>query len=203
MHKLKRMIVLAGAPLLLLSAAAGPVLAETSMGSTSNTTTSTTSTEAQKTEAAKKLAADKARLERDKNKLQTDKLKVCQAREANIDKRMDHIASQGQKRYNVITTIAERTEKFYTTKGKTLAGYDQLVAAINVKKIAAQAAIDNVKAAKVSFKCDGSDPKGAAASFKTKVKAMDSALKDYRSAVKNLIVGVKSVQGTTSSEGSH
>ncbi len=209
MRKFKKWMIVGTTPLVIMAVGV-PVAAESSMTSTGQTTTSTTSSETQKAEAAKKLAADKAKvaadrakLEKDKNKLKEDKLKVCQQREANIDKTMDRIASRGQQRYNEITAIAQRTEKFYTDKGKTLANYDQLVAAVNVKKVAAQAAIDDVKAAKTGFKCDGSDPKGAAASFKTKVQAMDSALKDYRMAVKNLIVGVKSVQGSTTSEGSH
>ena len=81
-----------------------------------------------------------------------------------------------------------------------LSNYEELVATADDKKTVAQAAVDKVKATSVTFKCDGTDPKGAAQSFKDSLKAEIAALKEYKTAVKNLIVGVKSVQGTTSSD---
>lgn len=126
-------------------------------------------------------------------------MKACQNHEKSINNRMSHIATRGQKQLDLFTTIAERTENFYTKKGKTLDNYDQLVADVNAKKAAAQAAVDTVKSSSVSFKCDGTDPKGAVSTFKDNLKLEISALKAYRTSVKNLIVGVKSVQGTTAS----
>ena len=58
---------------------------------------------------------------------------------------------------------------------------------------------DSVKADSVTFKCDGTDPKGAVSSFKDALKSEIAALQAYRTSVKNLIVGVKSVQGNTTS----
>jgi len=54
-----------------------------------------------------------------------------------------------------------------------------------------------VKSTTVEFKCDGDNPKGVASTFKDLHKAEIAALKAYKAAVKNLIVGVKSVQPTT------
>lgn len=127
------------------------------------------------------------------------KLRACQNREKAINNIMSRIANRGQKQLDLFTTIATRVESFYADKGKTLNNYDALVADVNAKKAAAQTEVDAVKASSVTFECDGTDPKGAVASFKDNLKAEISALKDYRTAVKNLIVGVKSVQGTTSS----
>lgn len=158
--------------------------------------------EVAKQEVEKKREEAKNNLEQKKEKLKDDKLKICQKREGHINDNMSTLAIRGQERLDLFTTIAERTETFYKNKGKTLANYDALVTAVGAKKAAAQTAVDAVISNSVSFKCDGSDPKGVAAEFKSKVKAMNSALKDYRSAVKNLIVGVKSVQ-STESEGSH
>src|SRR6185369_3265620 len=104
------------------------------------------------------------------------------------------IATRGQKQLDLFSTIAERTETFYTNKGKTLSNYDALVADVNAKKAAAQTTVDATKTAVTVFKCDGTDPKGAAASFKDALKNEIDALKAYKTAVKNLIVGVKSVQ---------
>jgi len=127
------------------------------------------------------------------------KLKSCQNREKAINNIMTRIAGRGQKQLDLFTSIATKTEKFYTDKGKTLSNYDALVADVNAKQTAAQTAVDAVKADSVTFKCDGTDPKGAASSFKAALKSEISALKDYKTAVKNLIVRVKSVQGTTTS----
>jgi hypothetical protein len=123
------------------------------------------------------------------------KLKACQHREKAINNKMERIAARGQKQLDVFSTIATRTETFYTDKGKTLNNYDALVTDVNAKQAAAQAEVDTVKATSVSFKCDGTDPKGAASSFKAALKAEIDALKAYKTSVKNLIVGVKSVQG--------
>lgn len=132
-------------------------------------------------------------------RLDAVKLKVCQIREKSIDNIMARIADRGQKQLDLFSSIATRVETFYTNKGKTLSNYDALVADVNAKQAAAQTAVDTVKADKASFKCDGADPHGAADVFKNDLKLEISALKDFRTSVKNLIVGVKSVQGTTQS----
>jgi hypothetical protein len=132
-------------------------------------------------------------------KLADAKLKACQNRETAINNIMGRIADRGQKQLDLFSTIATRVETFYTDKGKTLGNYDALVADVTAKKAAAQTEVDAVKASSVTFKCDGTDPKGAAASFKDGLKAEIDALKAYKTSVKNLIVGVKSVQGSTTS----
>lgn len=132
-------------------------------------------------------------------KLADAKLKACQNREKAINNIMGRISDRGQKQLDLFSSIATKTETFYTDKGKTLSNYDALVADVTAKKAAAQTEVDAVKAGSVTFACDGTDPKGAVASFKETLKGEIEALKAYKTAVKNLIVGVKSVQGTTSS----
>ena len=159
--------------------------------------TKTQTTSQEKREAAEETATEKK--EDGKNRLVEAKLKVCQNREKAITNIMKRVGDRGQKQIDLFTKIAEKTEAFYVKKGKTLSNYDALVADVNAKKAIAQAAVDKTKASVVDFKCDGTDPKGAAASFKDNMKAQNEALKAYKTAVKNLIVGVKSAQGTTSS----
>ena len=131
-----------------------------------------------------------------------DKLKICQNRETKIDGIMGRIGDRGQKQLDLFTTIATRVETFYTKSGKTLDNYDTLIAAVNTAKDSAQTAVDQVKADKANFKCDGTDPSGAASSFKTDLQTEITALKNYRTTIKNLIVGVKSVVGTENSQSS-
>lgn len=140
------------------------------------------------------LGAEKK--EEAKTRLANAKLKACQNREKAVQNIMVRIADRGQKQLDLFTTISERTQKFYTDKGRTASNYDTLVADVNAKKTAAQATVDEIKAKSVTFKCDGEDPKGVASSFKDSLKSEIEALKAYKTSVKNLIVGVKSAQAT-------
>src|SRR3989344_5876315 len=152
--------------------------------------------EAAKREFEAKREAAKNNLEAAKERLEENKLRICQAHEDKINSHMDAIAERGQKKIDLFSTIADRTKTFYLSKGKVLSNYDELVAAVDAKKAAAQAAVDVVISSSVTFDCECDDPKGTASEFKTKVKAMNDALKEFKTAVKNLIVGVKSVQST-------
>ncbi len=162
--------------------------AEATSETTSNKITSTEDQTSNRREAAKTKLADA-------------KLRACQNREKAIHNIMGRIADRGQKQLDLFSSIAIKTETFYTNKGKTLSNYDALVADVVAKKSAAQTTVDTVAANSVTFKCDGTDPKGAAASFKDSLKTEITALKDYKTAVKNLIVGVKSVQSTDKTTG--
>lgn len=125
-------------------------------------------------------------------RLNAAKLKVCERRQANIQKIMNNSRERARKQIDLFTTIAERTEVFYAKKGKTLSNYDELVAAVTAAKSTAET---DLAALPTTFDCSGGDPKGAASSFKTAHQQLLSDLKAYRQAVKDLIVGVKSVQG--------
>jgi len=215
MRKIKKALTIKSILLILFSSltfAAVPVLAETGSGD-DNQQSETAKKEAEaKLEAAKKefekkreaakrefeakREAAKNNLEAAKERLEENKLRICQAHEDKINSHMDAIAERGQKKIDLFSTIADRTKTFYLSKGKVLSNYDELVAAVDAKKAAAQAAVDVVISSSVTFDCEGDDPKGTASEFKTKVKAMNDALKEFKTAVKNLIVGVKSVQST-------
>lgn len=137
-------------------------------------------------------------------RLEAAKLKACQNREKAITNIMARISDRGTRQLDVFTKISDRVQAFYTEKGHTLSNYDALVAEVGAKKTVAQATVETVKNGSTEFKCDGDNPRAVADSFKENLKAMNAALKEYKTAVKNLIVGVKSVQSTTqvSSEGS-
>lgn len=139
--------------------------------------------------------ADKKEVE--KPHLANAKLKVCQTHEKEITNITTRFSDRGTKQLDVFNKIADRTEAFYTSKGKTLSNYDTLVADVTSKKASAQAAVNTVTSSSTTFKCDGTDPKGMATSFKDSLKVEITALKDYKTAIKNLIVGVKSVESTT------
>ncbi len=173
-----------------------------------HTETTTQETTTSREEAAQKLREAKARLEahrkeqaakraETKEHLSEAKKKVCENRKTVITKLMTKNAENAQKHFTQITTISERVQKFYTEKGKVLANYDELLAAVNEKKVAAQAAVEVLKDNTLVFDCSAENPKGTLQDFKQGINTKSTALKEYRTAVKNLIVGVKSVQSTT------
>ena len=179
--------------------------AEDSAPSATTTTTQSTSgdksrdssrvAEASQLEAAPKVEAEKKAKAEER---QTDnKIKACQRNEARIDATMLRITTRGDRQLDVFTKIADRTEAFYVKRGKILSNYDALVADVNTKKAAALEAVAQIKASSTAFKCDGTNAKNEGAAFKTALKSEHAALKAYKTAVKNLIVGVKSVQAKT------
>jgi hypothetical protein len=127
-------------------------------------------------------------------RLEDNKLRVCQNRSKSIKNILNHSAIHGARHLSVFTKIYERVKAFYEAKGKTLSNYDALVADVDAKKLAAENAVNAVKTASTEFNCEGENPKADAAAFKEKVKVMRTELHEYRTSIKNLIVGVKSVQ---------
>ncbi len=135
-----------------------------------------------------------------KQRLDDRRLKICQNRERTIHNIMGRMSDRGSKRLDVFNKIFERTQVFYTTKGKTAANYDALVADANAKKAAAEVAVAKAKTTSVDFKCDGSDPKGMASAFQGNLKEQNEALKAYKTSIRNLIVAVKSAQPSTAGQ---
>lgn len=147
--------------------------------------------EAEQTVADRKDAAQ--------TRLADAKLRACQNREKAITNIMARLGNRGQKQVDLFGEIAERTEAFYAQRSKVLANYDALIAEVADKEAAAQAAVDEILPIVVGFSCEGDNPKGVAQVFKSSLEAQIEALEQYKKAVKNLIVGVKSVQGVTAS----
>jgi len=129
-------------------------------------------------------------------KLTERKLAMCQKRERVVKQIMNRIVTRGERHLEVFNKISERVQAFYTDKGKTLDNYNELVSDVGAKKTNAEAALDAIKADAEAFKCDDNNPKGVGSAFKTDLKAAHQALKEYRTSIKDLLVGVKSVQST-------
>lgn len=130
-------------------------------------------------------------------RLQDAKLRSCEAREKAITSIMARMAERGDKQLALFTTIADRVQAFYIEKGNTLANYEALTAEVEAKKATATSAVEAVASQSDDFSCEGDDPRGVVDAFKQAQREKLQALKDYKTAVKNLIVGVKSVQSTT------
>jgi hypothetical protein len=131
--------------------------------------------------------------ERAQTKLSEAKKRVCENRAKNIDAIMARSIKRAEHQGKLFTTIAERVEAFYAKKGKVVANYDQLVAAVDAAKANLDTNLATLKA--VDFSCDSDDPKGNIEEFKEAHHMVLDSLKTLRTSVKDLIVGVRSAQG--------
>lgn len=141
-----------------------------------------------------------ARKERMQTKLDERKLKVCQVKEKVLGNRLSSLTKMTTNMLEKFDKISTRTKEFYENKvvsaGGSVSNYDALVADIDSKKVAVDTALTTAKATSEGFSCDADDPKGALTQFRTDMQAVKSALKDYRTSIKNLIVAVKSAAKT-------
>lgn len=132
------------------------------------------------------------------------KLKSCQAKQNAIKKRSDQLVKMTNNMLDKFDKIATRVETYYTDvvvpSGKTVSNYDALLADIAAKKTAVQTALTKAQTDAQAFDCTGSDPKGQLTQFREDMQSVKKALKDYRTAIKNLIVAVRSVTGKTNSQ---
>ena len=123
-------------------------------------------------------------------------LKACQNRQNAINNIMTRIDERAKNQIALFTTIATRVENFYTTQGKTLNNYAQLVTAVNNAKSQADTDFATMQSTG-TFSCTLNNPKGIVTAFQGYLKTEISDLQSYRLAVKNLIVGVASANGVT------
>lgn len=187
----KRLLILGALAILLVPAV--PVLAEDG---------DVTANPPKSSEVETETHGSNGRLAEAQTKLQDAKLKACQNREASIDRRLQNIVNRGDRQVKVFDTIATRVEQFASDKNAKPSNYDDLVNTVASQKAAAQAAMSKIEADRGGFKCNGNDPKGSLETFRTDLKTEISALKSYRTSIKNLIVGVKtSLSSTSSTEG--
>jgi TolA-binding protein len=131
----------------------------------------------------------KTQREAAKTKLEGQRKDKCEQRQSNINKIAGKSTTQSKKHLGTFQKIEERVKQFVTDKNLTVENYDTLVANVDAKEAAAIAAVD--VAAETSFDCDTTDATNPGSVVKTLMQSQHSALKDYRTAIKDLIVAVK------------
>lgn len=152
------------------------------------------------------VAERRAQLTERLNQLKTErqarlserKLQACQAKTEKINAIIQQRGKQAEKHLETFKSIATRVQEFVQTKQRTVENYDTLVAAIEEKEAAAQAAIE-VNNATV-FDCTTADASSPAKVPRTTITEVRDTLKEYRTAIKNLIVQVKNTGGNEGSE---
>lgn len=139
--------------------------------------------------------------ENTKARLDEARLKACEARETAISKRMEMLGRLSTNILTKFSNITDRVVEFYESKmvpeGKTLSNYDELIANINAKKEAVSNALSTAQGS--TFSCDSDDPKGQLETFRDNMKSVKSALQEYRSSIKDLIVAIRSLNSEAES----
>jgi hypothetical protein len=146
--------------------------------------------EARKAEIKQRVEAKRAEV---KQKLADKRLEVCERRQEKINSIFDRATEQNKKQLAVFQTIEERVKTFYTNKNLSTEGYDAAVANADEKEAAAVAAIE--ASTEVSFDCASTDAVKPGSAIKEAMSARHAALKDYRTAIKDLILVVKKGHG--------
>jgi membrane carboxypeptidase/penicillin-binding protein len=188
---------------------AAPALAESGgAGGTSGRVSDRVRTEAEhQTPGAETEAehlATPAQHQEDKQQTETENHdNACTNKRRVVGNTLSRIANRGQRQMDVFTKIADRTKKFKENKNLTVNNYDGLLASVNDKQTAAENTLSKIKAdasAAASLSCDSGQPKAVVGGFRDDLKAENNALKAYKTAIKNLIVAVKSAQSATEAQ---
>jgi len=128
-----------------------------------------------------------------KTKLADARLDICKKRAGTINRIATKSTEQASKHLVTFQKIEQRVKEFYVSKNLTAANYDALVATIDEKEAAAVAAI--AVAGETTFNCETTDSTEPGKVVRDLNKSKHDALKEYRLAIKNLIVAVKQATG--------
>lgn len=132
--------------------------------------------------------------------------KGCQKREQSIQKRSSQLVRMATNMLEVFERIAQRVRTYYLTVvipgGQSLDQYSELLANIDPAKAAVESALEEAANTASTFDCESSDPKQQLQKFRQDMRSVKEALTTYRTSIKDLIVGVRSITNKNKPEAS-
>lgn len=127
----------------------------------------------------------------------TAKINSCQAREAGVKTRMAQLTKLSTNMETTFDRIAEKIKAYYTEtvlpSGESVKNYDALVANIAAKKAIVQTELADADADIKGFSCTLGEPKTLMNQYQVNMRAVKTALKNYRTSIVDLIVAVRTV----------
>ncbi|HEX8182400.1 MAG TPA: hypothetical protein VF575_02245 [Candidatus Saccharimonadales bacterium] len=150
--------------------------------------------------AQKKVQAD--RQEKKSEKTLAVRQKACQAREANLNKKIVNYSRNAKNHLAKYDTTLTKLQDYQTEKQLTVPSYDSLAAAAVTEKSQATAAVEALSAVSVDIDCTVSDPAASVAVVKEAVKNARTALQSYRTSVKAVLVALMTAKQTAAPAGS-
>lgn len=138
-------------------------------------------------------AAAKARVQANKTaRLSEARKRVCENRARNVEEKAANFVRHAEKHLAVFDKISDRTQDFAEKRDRKPDNYDALLADVASKREQVLTDIAAFKQVAGEFDCEGENPEASGTLLKEQAKVVRESLKEYRTAIKNLIVGVKS-----------
>jgi len=123
------------------------------------------------------------------------RLRICQTREGTINIRSERILNMASAMINSFEIKSQKVQDYYNTnmisKGKTISNFGILIGDIQTKKEAVLVELSKARAEAEYFSCTGNEPQKSMKDFRKYMLEVNTALKNYRTSVKNLIVAVR------------
>lgn len=129
---------------------------------------------------------------RAENRLEGAKLRACEAREQAIRTRTSSLIRLNTNMLEKFEGIFNRVDEFYHGKDYQVDNYDALVAQVREKKQVAETTMATVQNTIAGFDCSSDDPKGNLNQFRLGMQNQIRAMNEYKTAIRNFIVAVKS-----------
>ena len=138
-------------------------------------------------------------LKRDKlkMKLADDKLKKCETVSKNISERTKKMMEKITEMEKKLTSIVNGVKEYYVKKNLNLSNYSTLVTAIDVKAAALEPLIATTTSDIAAFSCTGEGPHERLKLVDADVRAVLTALKEYRTETHTLIKAIKELPVAT------
>lgn len=134
-----------------------------------------------------------------KPQLHANQLKVCGSHADVIGTIMNRATTRAQNQITLFGNVATKVESFYISKGKTIATYAQLTAAVTTAESTSTTDLATLKA-NSTFSCSANNPTGVVSTYRTDLQQVHTDLQVLRTAVRNLILGVAQAEGVTLSK---
>ena len=126
---------------------------------------------------------------------------ICENRKTSINHKIQAFSKSGENILTRFNDVYTRVKNFKTDKKLEVSNYDALIAAADAKQQAATDAVAALKDLTADFDCTSSDPAQTVAAIKAATAEAKTALKEYRTSIKNIVVALAQVN-KTSDEGS-
>jgi hypothetical protein len=122
-------------------------------------------------------------------------VRACQEKQQVIRTRMENLLRLSSTMTDVFDSIQSRVDEYYQVNvvkyGGSAASYEELVREMKQQRSEVETALQAAGLESNKFSCDNDNPKGSLVNFRKDMQAVKTALKDYRTSVKNFIVAVK------------
>jgi hypothetical protein len=118
---------------------------------------------------------------------------ICENRKTGINKKITAFSKAADTKLTQFNNVYTRVKEFKTDKQLEVSNYAELVAAADAQQTTATEAVAALKELSADFDCTKTDPAQTLAAIKASTTDAKTALKDYRTSIKNIVVALAQV----------